>query len=44
MAFLKISLEPQPNAHICVQYFNEVLNFRSENAGYKMVSNCQSPV
>jgi hypothetical protein len=43
MAKLKISLQPQASAHICVQYFKEVLNFRSENEGYENVSNGQSP-
>jgi hypothetical protein len=40
---MKISLQPQASAHICVQCFKEVLNFRSGNEGYENVSNCQSP-
>ena len=43
MMILKNALEPQLNAHICVHYLKEVLNFWSENGGYKMLSNCQSP-
>ena len=43
MANLKFSLQPQASAHICVQCFKEVLNFRSGNEGYENVSNCQSP-
>jgi hypothetical protein len=43
MANLKFSLQPQASAHICVQCFKEVLNFRSGNEGYENVSNRQSP-
>jgi len=43
MVIWKCHIEPPAIAHICVQYFEEVLNFRSGNEGYKNVSNCQSP-
>jgi hypothetical protein len=43
MVIWKCHIEPQASAHICVQYFQEVLNFRSGNEGYENVSNRQSP-
>ena len=43
MVIWKYHIEPQASAHIHVQCFEEVLNFRSGNEGYKNVSNCQGP-
>jgi hypothetical protein len=43
MVKLKISFEPQANAHKRVHYFEEVPNFRSENAVYEMISKVKSP-
>jgi hypothetical protein len=43
MAKLKFSLQPQTSAHICVQCFEKVLNFRSGNEVYEMISKVKSP-
>jgi hypothetical protein len=43
MVIWKCHIEPQASAHIYVQCFEEVLNFRSGNEGYENVSNRQSP-
>jgi len=43
MVKLKISFEPRAAAHKSVHYFEEVPNFRSEKAGYEIVSKVKSP-
>ena len=43
MVKLKISFEPPANAHKTVHCFEEVPNFRSEKAGYEIVSKVKCP-
>jgi hypothetical protein len=43
MVKLKISFEPRANAHKSVHCFAGVSNFRSEKAGYEIVSKEKSP-
>jgi hypothetical protein len=43
MVQLKISFEPQLNAHKRVHCFEEVPNFRPEDALYEIISKVKSP-
>jgi hypothetical protein len=43
MVKLKILFEPQLNAHKCVHCFEEVPNFRPEDAVYEIISKVKSP-